>query len=1416
MSCVYPGAGDLDSFWRNVSGGVDSITEVPPGRWDPEFFDPASESVDRLYCKRGGFVDEFATFDPLRWGVMPVAAEAAEPDQLLALEVAARALADAGYQDREFPRESTGVILGRGGYIGAGVARFSSKIRNCEELILGLRALLPEVSEQELERVRREFQASLGHHGPDTVIGIVPNLTASRIANRLDVRGPAYTVDAACASSLIAVDRACSDLVTGRADLVLAGGIHLVHDVSFWSVFCQMGALSRRQQIRPFHRGADGILIGEGVGVLVLKRLEEARRDGDRVYAVIRGTGVSSDGRSTSLLTPAIAGQRLALERAWKMAGLDPAQERSVGLIEAHGTATHAGDQAELTTLRGVFGDAGEPGAIGIGSVKSMIGHAMPAAGAAGLIKAALAVYHGVKPPTLHCEEPHEALDGSRFRTVTQAEPWEDNGVARRAGVNAFGFGGINAHVLLERETEIRGRSSVRVTEALARVLLRAADSPQALAEALRQAGPGPGTGACRVAVIDPTPERVEHARRAIERGRPFHGRRGIWFTPRGMVAEGGEIAFLFPGIDADFRPRISDVVRHFDRDPAQAHAGPATATSLERTGLGILMVNRLLHGVLEELGVRPAYVGGHSIGEWSAMVAAGIVAEEDIEGFASRLEPGTLSVPGVLFAAAGCGQERAGKALEGLEDVVVSHDNCPHQVILCGREESIDEALARLRADAVLCQKLEFRSGFHTPLFREYLSQVRDAVAGLELREPRLPLYSATTCRPYPADPAELRELFFEHLVNPVRFREMTEALHDRGARIFVQVGTGSLVGFVGDSLKGRPHLAMAANSSKREGLDQLRRLAAALWVEGVEVDHTRLFSLYDPAESSSKGTIRLNLGAPLVRIEKPLKQPVPAPVSASASLIQQAGSDPVMSAYATMLATLEQSGRDVLEAWHSPPAVDRPPAVKSLTVRRRLDVAQDRHLVDHCFFPQPEGWPNTGDRFPVVPMTMSLEMMISAARQLAGDRVVVGLESIRARRWLVVEKPIEVTVQAQWRDDDRIDVKIDNYIDASVRVASSYPPAPPADPAPCHDERPLPMAPDRMYEDRWMFHGPAYRGVVELTGYGASEIRGVIENLPAEGALLDCAGQIFGLWIMLSADTDRMAIPVYVESITFHGPDPQPGQRFDCRVRIDRLSEGRVRANIDLAEGGRIWCRIRGWEDRRFETNDHLWAMMIKPEGNVLAEPHARIPNCHVLREDLSRSTTRDYFARRYLNMPDVEAYRAMNPRRQLEWLPGRIAAKDAVRHWLWQHGAGPLFPIEIGIRNDESGRPVVEFAGAHDLRVSIANKAGTAAAVVAEGREVGIDLERIAPREASFERASFGEAELALLPDGARDEWVTRFWAAKEAAAKARGTGFQGNPKRFRVRQVDGERLLVEERWVATCVEDGMVYAWTIEEP
>ena len=301
--------------------------------------------------------------------------------------------------------------------------------------------------------MRTAFDDQLGPAGGESAIGLVPNFAASRVANRFDFRGPAYTVDAACASSLVAVDHAVRELASGRCDAVLAGAVHHCHVATLWSVFTQLKALSPSQAIRPFDRRADGTLMSEGTGIVLLKRLADAERAGDRVYAVIRGTGVASDGRASSLMSPLSAGQLLAVEQAWTDAGLDPTAADAIGLLEAHGTATPTGDQVELETVARAFGGRSRGGdLVPLGTVKSNIGHAMPAAGIAGLIKAALAVHHGVRPPTLHVEEPHPALAPTRFRPVTELEPWDRTTATspRRAGVNAFGFGGINAHVVLE------------------------------------------------------------------------------------------------------------------------------------------------------------------------------------------------------------------------------------------------------------------------------------------------------------------------------------------------------------------------------------------------------------------------------------------------------------------------------------------------------------------------------------------------------------------------------------------------------------------------------------------------------------------------------------------------------------------------------------------------------------------------------------------------------------------------------------------------------------------------------------------------------------------------------------------------------------------------------------------------------
>ena len=367
--------------------------------------------------------------------------------------MAAEAIEDAGGADRLPDRDRVGVVLGRLGLAGMASMKFYARVMSGDQITRFIKELVPDITDDQLNRVRTRIDERLGSYHPENVIGLMSNLAASRIANRLNLRGASYTLDAACASSLIAVDHAVRELTSGRLDAVIAGGTHHNHDVSFWAVFTQIGALSPQAADPAVSRRRRRPAARRGSGMVVLKRLADALRDGDRIYAVIRGVGVASDGRSASLVSPETAGQVLAIRRAWEAAGLDPAAPDALGLLEAHGTATAVGDAAEVATMGTVFGPPQPGSAPVIGSVKSQIGHTLAAAGVAGLVKAALAVSRGVLLPTLHCDNPRPELESTRFRPIPSARPWESTG-PRRAAVNAFGFGGINAHVILEQAPE--------------------------------------------------------------------------------------------------------------------------------------------------------------------------------------------------------------------------------------------------------------------------------------------------------------------------------------------------------------------------------------------------------------------------------------------------------------------------------------------------------------------------------------------------------------------------------------------------------------------------------------------------------------------------------------------------------------------------------------------------------------------------------------------------------------------------------------------------------------------------------------------------------------------------------------------------------------------------------------------------
>jgi len=1020
----------------------------------------------------------------------------------------------------------------------------------------------------------------------------------------------------------------------------------------------------------------------------------------------------------------------------------------------------------------------------------------MPAAGIAGFIKAALSVYHGTLPPTLHCDEPNPALDNTRFRLIRRAEPWTDD--VRRAGVNAFGFGGINAHVVLESD----GKAMPAVRDTRPPVATYCAESTEALLHVLDGTRKSDPQGVCRLVIEDPSEERINRAKGLVEKKRRNAGRHGIWFEPQAPLMNGGKIAFLYPGIEASFAPNIHDLWQALSLAPL-----PATASDdLEAHGFALIQLERVLTDVLQATGVSPDVLAGHSIGEWTGMIASGMIPETAVTDFVDRLVPGSLTVPGVIFLAAGCGVDKIKAVLGESDALAVSHDNCPHQVILCGKENAILNAKSTLESERILCQILPFRSGFHSPLFQDFVSPHQKHFEHLPIQSARVPLWSATHAAPYSHDPEIIRETAVSHLTEPVRFREVIDGLYAEGVRCFVQLGTGSLTGFVNDTLRGKPHMAMAAVDEQRPALHQLQRLRCALVAAGLDINPAQVLA---SENQTTPPPVPLALGVPLVHLDHTL------PLSANASPDMQTvhSNDPVIQEFNHMLQDVVNASTAVVEAYQKEPTATPPEketAKRSRTTTRMLSVDTCPALVDHAFFRQPDDWPHMADRFPVVPLTMLIEIMVNAAQELAPNQCIVSVHHLRAYKWLVVEPAVEITIQARWASDDRIRVAIEGYAECVLEVQSQWPTPPDVEPWSSPPGGEGIISNEALYDERWMFHGPAYQGVESIDSISDAGIRGTLLNIPAEGALLDNVGQLLGYWVMIRTTVDRLAMPITVDSIRWYGPALDTNQPVECRVHIRKLSDRQVRADMTLLVNDRVWAVLSGWTDQRFDTNERSWPVIQYPKNHLLSEP---VHNEIVILEDIfNTSASQDYYHRRYLNTPERAQYAALSDLRKGSWLAGRIAAKDAVRSWLWEHEKGPVFPVEVGIDNEETGQPVILGQQGNGLHLSIAHKGSMAVARV--GTEpVGVDIEHIESRTPRFVDNALTAEEQAHLPETDRDEWVTRFWAAKEAAGKRNGTGLNGSPRNVLITDVQGTRVCADGVWVDTEKRGQTILAWTV---
>jgi len=894
MGCVFPKSSGLKEFWRLIFRSIDAITEVPETHWSPDdYFDPDPKKPDHIYCKRGGFLSPVA-FDPTEFGIPPNSLEATDTSQLLGLYAAKAALDDAGYgHGKDFNHDKTSVILG---------------VTGTQELVIPLSSRLGHpkwrralkdagIEKKKITEVMQRISNAYVPWQQNSFPGLLGNVVAGRICNRLDLGGTNCVVDAACASSMSAAHMSLLELYSGRSDMVITGGVDTLNDIFMHMCFSKTMILSPTGDAKPFSSEADGVVLGEGIGMAVLKRLEDAVQDQDNIYAVIKSMGTSSDGRSQSIYAPRVEGQALALRRAYKNAGIDPS---TIELVEAHGTGTRVGDQVEFKALKDVFqsNTAGSGNWCALGSVKSMIGHTKAASGSAGLIKAVLALHHKVLPPTLKVKQPDPGLEieGSPFYLNTQNRPWVSHpDHPRRCGVSSFGFGGSNFHMVLE---EYQSRKKQVSWDGSVEIFALSSDSDKKLAQSLRhlqkKLTDTPDTDLTaalaaetrnnfktnhfhRMVLILEAPQKpTDLLDDAIAKLENNHGH-AAWNTYQayyGSAPVQGRLAFIFPGQGSQFVGMGQDLIcafpealkaleragqfldpldnlndlifpkSLFDPKERQAHETKLRSTDITQVALGAVCL--AFHNVLKRFNVKADAACGHSYGELPALFAAGVIDEDallELSFLRGRYMAGA-DKNGAMLAVKAPIDKLAALVRESNLDVILANRNSPVQGVLSGPADAVTAAEKKCRENKFRTIRLPVSAAFHSRLVKNAQKPFMKALEKFDLQKPEIPVFSNTSALPYPDKPYEARKLLGRQILCPVDFIGVITNMYEKGVRTFVEVGPKTvLTGLVKTILKEHECTAMAldASSGKQSGIGDLARTLGHIAALGypVKLEH-------------------------------------------------------------------------------------------------------------------------------------------------------------------------------------------------------------------------------------------------------------------------------------------------------------------------------------------------------------------------------------------------------------------------------------------------------------------------------------------------------------------------------------------------------------------------------------------------
>ena len=851
MASIFADAKNLEDYWDNIFESVDTIRDVPSDRWAiDDYYNSDPRAADKTYCKRGGFLPEI-DFDPMEFGLPPNILELTDIAQLLSLVVARDVLNDAGIGDGSgYDRDKVGITLG----VGGGQKQISPLTSRLQGPVLEKVLKASGVDAEDRAMIIEKFKKAYIGWEENSFPGMLGNVISGRIANRFDFGGTNCVVDAACAGSLAAIKLAISDLLEHRSEVMISGGVCCDNSPFMYMSFSKTPAFTTGEDIRPFDNDSKGMMIGEGIGMMAFKRLEDAERDGDKIYAVLKGIGTSSDGRFKSIYAPRPDGQAKALKRAYDDAGFDP---RTCGLIEAHGTGTKAGDAAEFGGLVKHFSaDNEQKQHIALGSVKSQIGHTKAAAGSAGMIKAVLALHHKVLPATIHIDQPNTALEieNSPMYLNNETRPWmaREDGVPRRAGISSFGFGGTNYHMVLE---EYRPTASGQYRlNAVPQTILVAAENESALVASLTdwkaklsvdsEAQPYVfnalvientlQTPAAELARCGFVAKNADQAIKMIEAAlKQFTAKAGsdewsvptgIYFRKSGLTVEGKVVA-LFSGQGSQYVnmgrelacnfPSVMQAAQDMDSEFANAGLGQLTPTTYPipvfsddarkaqdealrltqhaQPAIGTLSVG--LYKTFTNAGFKADFTAGHSFGELTALWAAGVLNDSDYMMLArsrgqAMAAPEDTSFDTGTMIAVVGSPAKVAIDIKDIKDISIANYNSNNQVVVAGVTSQIAIAIDELKAKGYKVVPLPVSAAFHTPLVGHAQKPFAAAIDNAKFNKPSVPVYSNGTAKAHANNASAIKKSLKNHILESVHFNEEIDNIYADGGRVFVEFG--------------------------------------------------------------------------------------------------------------------------------------------------------------------------------------------------------------------------------------------------------------------------------------------------------------------------------------------------------------------------------------------------------------------------------------------------------------------------------------------------------------------------------------------------------------------------------------------------------------------------------------------------